>query len=63
MSTAPAEIAAMALLIVDDDETNRYTLARRLARDGYANLAMAGNGVEALSAMRHDHFDLTSSTI
>ena len=58
MSTAPAEIAAMALLIVDDDETNRYTLARRLARDGYANLAMAGNGVEALSAMRHDHFDL-----
>ncbi len=48
----------MSLLIVDDDETNRYTLARRLTRDGLANLAMAGNGIEALAAMRHDHFDL-----
>ncbi len=48
----------MSLLIVDDDETNRYTLARRLTRDGHANLAMAGNGVEALAAMRHDNFDL-----
>ena len=48
----------MSLLIVDDDETNRYTLARRLTRDGYANLAMAGNGAEALAAMRADHFDL-----
>jgi diguanylate cyclase (GGDEF)-like protein/PAS domain S-box-containing protein len=58
MSAAPADIAAMALLIVDDDETNRYTLARRLGRDGHANLAMAGNGIEALAAMRNDHFDL-----
>lgn len=52
---APAD---MSLLIVDDDEMNRYTLARRLRRDGYERLAMAGNGVEALSAMRQDKFDL-----
>ena len=58
VSTVSADIAQMSLLIVDDDETNRYTLARRLTRDGLANLAMAGNGVEALAAMRHDHFDL-----
>ena len=57
-NAANAGIARMSLLIVDDDETNRYTLARRLTRDGYANLAMAGNGVEALAAMRADHFDL-----
>ena len=61
-TTAPAPadtgITKMSLLIVDDDETNRYTLARRLTRDGYANLAMAGNGAEALAAMRADHFDL-----
>ena len=57
-NAANAGIAKMSLLIVDDDETNRYTLARRLTRDGYANLAMAGNGAEALAAMRADHFDL-----
>ena len=57
-ANANASIARMSLLIVDDDETNRYTLARRLTRDGYANLAMAGNGVEALAAMRADQFDL-----
>jgi len=48
----------MSLLIVDDDEMNRYTLARRLRRDGYERLAMAGNGIEALAAMRQDKFDL-----
>jgi diguanylate cyclase (GGDEF)-like protein/PAS domain S-box-containing protein len=48
----------MSLLIVDDDEMNRYTLARRLRRDGYEKVAMAGNGVEALAAMRQDRFDL-----
>ena len=58
VSAVSTDIAQMSLLIVDDDETNRYTLARRLTRDGLANLAMAGNGIEALAAMRHDHFDL-----
>ena len=46
------------ILIVDDDETNRYTLARRLTREGYEQFVMAGNGVEALSAMRQDRIDL-----
>ena len=52
------DLSGMSLLVVDDDEMNRFTLARRLTRDGFANLAMAGNGVEALAAMRHDKFDL-----
>lgn len=30
--------ADAALLIVDDNEDNRYTLTRRLQREGYANL-------------------------
>jgi diguanylate cyclase (GGDEF)-like protein/PAS domain S-box-containing protein len=46
------------ILIVDDDETNRYTLARRLAREGYNKVTMAGNGVEALAALRQDKVDL-----
>ena len=52
------KIEDMSILIVDDDELNRYTLARRLMRDGHANLGMAGDGVEALAAMRQDKFDL-----
>jgi diguanylate cyclase (GGDEF)-like protein/PAS domain S-box-containing protein len=55
---APPETGNMSLLIVDDDEMNRYTLARRLTRDGYGRVAMAGDGNEALAAMRQDRFDL-----
>lgn len=55
---APHETGNMSLLIVDDDEMNRYTLARRLTRDGYGRVAMAGDGNEALAAMRQDRFDL-----
>ena len=58
MAAEPADLSKLSLLIVDDDEMNRYTLARRLTRDGYSNLAMAGNGAEALAAMRNDRFDL-----
>ena len=52
------DLGAMSILIVDDDESNRYTLARRLTRDGFPNLGMAANGVEALAALRQDKFDL-----
>ena len=58
MAAELPDLAKLSLLIVDDDEMNRYTLARRLTRDGYTNLAMAGNGAEALAAMRNDRFDL-----
>lgn len=51
-------VGNMSILIVDDDELNRYTLARRLTRDGHTKLGMAGNGVEALAALRQDKFDL-----
>ena len=57
-SAASAGIARMSLLIVDDDETSRHALAGCLTRDGYSNLAMAGNRTEALAAMRADPFDL-----
>lgn len=52
------DLAELSILIVDDDELNRYTLARRLTRDGFAKFGMAGNGVEALAALRQDKFDL-----
>ena len=47
-----------ALLVVDDNEDNRYTLARRLNREGYKNLTMATNGREALDKLKAQPFDL-----
>ena len=50
--------SAPALLLVDDNEDNRYTLSRRLNRAGYTNLTMALNGREALELLRSRQFDL-----
>ncbi len=33
-----------AVLVVDDNDDNRYTLTRRLKREGYTNLAVAVTG-------------------
>lgn len=46
------------LLVVDDNEDNRYTLSQRLKRLGYTNLTMAVNGREALEFLRASRFDL-----
>jgi diguanylate cyclase (GGDEF)-like protein/PAS domain S-box-containing protein len=46
------------ILIVDDDEGNRYTLSRRLKRDGYTNVMVAENGVQALDLIQKHAFDL-----
>lgn len=47
-----------ALLVVDDNEDNRYTLVQRLKRQGYTNLATATNGREALELLATRSFDL-----
>ena len=49
---------AAAILIVDDDETNRYTLSRRLRREGYENLIETADGAAALALLRSRPFDL-----
>jgi adenylate cyclase len=46
------------ILVVDDNEDNRYTLARRLKREGYEEVALATNGREALDLIAHRPFDL-----
>ena len=43
--------AGPALLVVDDSEDNRYTLTRRLAREGYTNVATAVGGRPALALL------------
>jgi CheY-like chemotaxis protein len=51
-----------ALLVVDDNEDNRYTLMRRLKREGYTDVSFAENGQEALDRPAEQPFDLFSWT-
>jgi len=46
------------ILVVDDNEDNRFTLSMRLETSGYFNLALAANGREALDVMRSQPVDL-----
>ena len=46
------------ILVVDDNEDNRYTLTRRLQREGWTDLATAENGREALTLIAQERFDL-----
>jgi phosphoserine phosphatase RsbU/P len=50
--------SAGALLIVDDNEDNRYTLTRRLQREGYTDLTPAADGEQALALLASRAFDL-----
>ena len=47
-----------AFLVVDDNEDNRYTLTRRLRREGYTNVELAEDGREALDKFREMDFDV-----
>ncbi len=47
-----------AILVVDDNEDNRYTLIQRLKREGYTNLTTAENGQQALELLVQQSFDL-----
>ncbi len=47
-----------ALLVVDDNEDNRYTLTRRLKREGYTDLTTANDGQQALDLLSARSFDL-----
>ncbi len=49
---------ASAVLVVDDNEDNRYTLARRLKRLGYSDVATAEHGRKALELLDARAFDL-----
>ncbi len=46
------------LLVVDDNEDNRYALTLQLSRAGYANVATATNGRETLDLLKARKFDL-----
>src|SRR5947199_1960147 len=47
-----------AILIVDDNEDNRYTLQLLLESDGHSRLATASGGHEALALLAREKFSL-----
>jgi sigma-B regulation protein RsbU (phosphoserine phosphatase) len=47
-----------AVLVVDDNEDNRYTLLRRLKREGYEDLTVAESGERALDLLTERTFDI-----
>src|SRR5687768_15390619 len=47
-----------AILVVDDDDNNQFTLVQRLAREGYANVTTASSGQDALALLSRSPFDL-----
>lgn len=47
-----------AILVVDDNEDNRFSLSLRLQSSGYSNLLLAENGREALDRMHAEPVDL-----
>jgi sigma-B regulation protein RsbU (phosphoserine phosphatase) len=53
-----ATASAARLLVVDDNEDNRYTLIMRLEIEGYANIAVADDGETALATLNTQDFDL-----
>jgi adenylate cyclase len=50
--------AEAAILVVDDNDDNRYTLTRRLRRQGFTDLTEAMSGREALEQVARRPFDL-----
>src|SRR3974390_2109136 len=50
--------AVPAILLVDDDEGNRYTLSRRLRRENFTDITEAVDGRTALTILRDRPFDL-----
>ena len=46
------------ILIVDDNEDNRYTLQLMLASDGHERVASAASGNEALALIEKEKFSL-----
>ena len=55
--TAMAEAAVKRILLVDDDETLRRTLAEQLSQNGEYFCLEAGSGAEALAVAKAEKFD------
>jgi sigma-B regulation protein RsbU (phosphoserine phosphatase) len=57
-SFADAVMPEPRLLVVDDNEDNRYTLMMRLQIEGYQDITTADDGAQALDLLSKQEFDL-----
>ena len=46
------------ILVVDDNDDNRYTLTLYLDLEGYTNVTLAEDGEEAIASLKQNEFDL-----
>lgn len=46
------------ILVVDDNDNNRFTLTRRLKKEGYFNYSVAHDGYEALEKVKKEKYHL-----
>jgi sigma-B regulation protein RsbU (phosphoserine phosphatase) len=53
-----SEQAAPRILVVDDNDDNRYTLTLYLELEGYADIAIAEDGEQAIAQLMEREFDL-----
>ena len=58
IETGPEQERRPLLLVVDDNDDNRYTLKQRLVREGYENILEASDGGEALDLLATQPVDL-----
>jgi sigma-B regulation protein RsbU (phosphoserine phosphatase) len=58
MSDDPAAGEGPRILVVDDNDDNRYTLTLYLDREGYSKVETAQDGEEAIARLEVDAFDL-----
>jgi phosphoserine phosphatase RsbU/P len=54
----PALVSAARILVVDDNDDNRYTLTLYLDLEGYANIVTAQDGEQAIARLQAESFDL-----
>ncbi|MGI9331775.1 MAG: adenylate/guanylate cyclase domain-containing protein [Gammaproteobacteria bacterium] len=58
MSVARKDLGQSTILVVDDNENNRYALVRRLEREGYRRVITAEDGASALETISTQSVDL-----
>lgn len=62
MSADAIDLTDLHVLVVDDDPDSRQAV-KRLLEQSHATVEMGDSVVQALFALRHDHFDLVVSDI
>src|SRR5581483_5556228 len=58
MGNDPATGEGPRILVVDDNDDNRYTLTLYLELEGYTDIQIAQDGEQAIARLKTEHFDI-----